>query len=95
MFASLKRSFFINCVTKLIISPLFSFRLQLGFERNHHRNVSLLLDNLLKGYDNSVRPGFWGELTYFFWLLLQQVYCIVGRVGKRLQPINGCGAKTA
>ncbi|KAF6199381.1 hypothetical protein GE061_007407 [Apolygus lucorum] len=32
----------------------------LGFERNHHRNVSELLDNLLRGYDNSVRPGFGG-----------------------------------
>ncbi|KAG8326459.1 hypothetical protein J6590_039915, partial [Homalodisca vitripennis] len=29
----------------------------LGSQRNNHRNVSELLDNLLRGYDNSVRPG--------------------------------------
>nr|CAD7414897.1 unnamed protein product [Timema cristinae] len=25
---------------------------------NNHRNISDLLDNLLRGYDNSVRPNF-------------------------------------
>ncbi|XP_054267920.1 gamma-aminobutyric acid receptor alpha-like [Macrosteles quadrilineatus] len=32
----------------------------LGSQRNNHRNVSELLDNLLRGYDNSVRPGLGG-----------------------------------
>ncbi|XP_075213762.1 gamma-aminobutyric acid receptor alpha-like [Lycorma delicatula] len=32
----------------------------LGSDRNHHKNVSELLDNLLRGYDNSIRPGFGG-----------------------------------
>lgn len=41
-------------------------------QNNNHQNISTLLDNLLRGYDNSVRPGFGGTLylnnilnTYF------------------------------
>lgn len=30
-------------------------------QRNNHANISELLDNLLRGYDNSIRPGFGGE----------------------------------
>ena len=29
-------------------------------QSNNHRNISELLDNLLRGYDNSVRPNFGG-----------------------------------
>ena len=29
-------------------------------QSNNHSNISELLDNLLRGYDNSVRPGFGG-----------------------------------
>ncbi|CAG9762963.1 unnamed protein product [Ceutorhynchus assimilis] len=29
-------------------------------QKNNHQNISALLDNLLKGYDNSVRPNFGG-----------------------------------
>ncbi|XP_067644044.1 gamma-aminobutyric acid receptor alpha-like isoform X2 [Eurosta solidaginis] len=29
-------------------------------QRNNHANISLLLDNLLRGYDNSIRPDFGG-----------------------------------
>lgn len=31
-------------------------------QRNNHANISDLLDNLLRGYDNSVRPDFGGLL---------------------------------
>lgn len=30
-------------------------------QRNKHDNISLLLDNLMRGYDNSVRPDFGGR----------------------------------
>lgn len=30
-------------------------------QRNNHANISELLDNLLRGYDNSIRPGFGGK----------------------------------
>lgn len=30
-------------------------------QQNNHRNISTLLDNLLRGYDNSIRPGFGGK----------------------------------
>lgn len=43
-------------------------------QRNNHANISELLDNLLRGYDNSIRPGFGGEFIkpngiYVLWLL--------------------------
>lgn len=31
-------------------------------QSNNHANISELLDNLLRGYDNSIRPDFGGEL---------------------------------
>lgn len=31
-------------------------------QRNNHQNISTLLDNLLRGYDNSIRPDFGGKL---------------------------------
>ena len=31
-------------------------------QQNNHKNISELLDNLLRGYDNSIRPDFGGEL---------------------------------
>ncbi|XP_037080556.1 gamma-aminobutyric acid receptor alpha-like [Pollicipes pollicipes] len=34
-----------------------------SIQQNNHRNVSLLLDNLLSGYDNSLRPNFGGPPT--------------------------------
>lgn len=30
-------------------------------QKNNHQNISNLLDNLLRGYDNSVRPDFGGK----------------------------------
>ncbi|XP_046394287.1 gamma-aminobutyric acid receptor alpha-like [Ischnura elegans] len=36
-------------------------QLQQQQQRNNHRNISDLLDNLLRGYDNSVRPNFGGS----------------------------------
>lgn len=33
-------------------------------QSNNHANISELLDNLLRGYDNSIRPGFGGEYIY-------------------------------
>lgn len=32
-------------------------------QRNIHANISELLDNLLRGYDNSVRPDFGGNAS--------------------------------
>ncbi|XP_050504106.1 gamma-aminobutyric acid receptor alpha-like [Diabrotica virgifera virgifera] len=32
-------------------------------QQNNHKNISLLLDNLLRGYDNSIRPDFGGPPT--------------------------------
>ncbi|KAK9731195.1 hypothetical protein QE152_g13845 [Popillia japonica] len=29
-------------------------------QKNNHQNISTLLDNLLRGYDNSIRPDFGG-----------------------------------
>lgn len=34
-------------------------------QNNNHANISELLDNLLRGYDNSVRPGFGGKYIYY------------------------------
>lgn len=34
-------------------------------QKNNHQNISTLLDNLLRGYDNSVRPDFGGEHETF------------------------------
>lgn len=34
-------------------------------QRNNHANISELLDNLLRGYDNSVRPDFGGKSGQF------------------------------
>ncbi|XP_035708501.1 gamma-aminobutyric acid receptor alpha-like isoform X2 [Folsomia candida] len=34
-----------------------------GYKNNNHKNVSELLDNLLRGYDNSIRPDFGGPPT--------------------------------
>lgn len=33
-------------------------------QRNNHANISELLDNLLRGYDNSIRPGFGGKFSH-------------------------------
>lgn len=30
-------------------------------QKNNHQNISTLLDNLLRGYDNSIRPDFGGK----------------------------------
>lgn len=37
-------------------------------QRNNHANISELLDNLLRGYDNSIRPGFGGEYHRVFFI---------------------------
>lgn len=33
-------------------------------QQNNHRNISILLDNLLRGYDNSIRPDFGGSFMH-------------------------------
>lgn len=40
-------------------------------QRNNHQNISNLLDNLLRGYDNSVRPDFGGK--FHLYLCLQKM----------------------
>nr|CAI5860492.1 unnamed protein product [Callosobruchus analis] len=34
-------------------------------QKNNHQNISILLDSLLSGYDNSIRPDF-GEVWDLF-----------------------------
>lgn len=41
-----------------------------GYRTNNHRNVSELLDNLLRGYDNSIRPDFGGEFIALTYMIL-------------------------
>ena len=41
------------------------FICSLSFKMQTANNVSRLLDSLLKDYDNSLRPDFWGGLTGF------------------------------
>lgn len=48
-----------------IICELNAARTKLT-QRNNHENISELLDNLLRGYDNSVRPDFGGKHKYQF-----------------------------
>lgn len=36
-------------------------------QRNNHANISELLDNLLRGYDNSIRPGFGGKSIKYYY----------------------------
>lgn len=40
-------------------------------QRNNHGNISELLDNLLRGYDNSIRPDFGGK-SFFFVLAIHR-----------------------
>lgn len=47
-----------------------------GRQSNSHKNISDLLDNLLRGYDNSIRPDFGGESKMDFNLFLFS-YCLV------------------
>lgn len=46
-------------------------------QRNNHANISELLDNLLRGYDNSIRPGFGGKwaLSYSCNSANKNCYC--------------------
>lgn len=41
-------------------------------QRNNHQNISTLLDNLLRGYDNSVRPDFGGKCSRMISLLVHK-----------------------
>jgi hypothetical protein len=49
----------------LVILILFLLEIQSSTngakQFNSHNNISELLDNLLRGYDNSVRPNFGGK----------------------------------
>lgn len=38
-------------------------------QTNNHKNISSLLNNLLQGYDNSIRPDFGGKIFLNFWIL--------------------------
>lgn len=46
-------------VPLLLLRVINGYSMQLT-QRNNHENISELLDNLLRGYDNSVRPDFGG-----------------------------------
>ncbi|XP_018331768.1 gamma-aminobutyric acid receptor alpha-like [Agrilus planipennis] len=55
------------CILGMCFTILFRASLQITLvrkinqvQRNNHQNISTLLDNLLRGYDNSIRPGFGG-----------------------------------
>lgn len=47
-------------------------------QRNIHANISELLDNLLRGYDNSVRPDFGGNCTLTRGLSVPEINSIPG-----------------
>lgn len=49
-------------VPLLLLRVINTYSMQLT-QRNNHENISELLDNLLRGYDNSVRPDFGGINT--------------------------------
>lgn len=48
-------------VPLLLLRVINAYSIQLT-QRNNHENISELLDNLLRGYDNSVRPDFGGKI---------------------------------
>ncbi|CAG9854553.1 unnamed protein product [Phyllotreta striolata] len=61
MFASFLMVFFVNfewCASISLRKTTNSLP-----QKNNHQNISTLLDNLLRGYDNSVRPDFGGPPT--------------------------------
>lgn len=41
-------------------------------QKNNHQNISTLLDNLLRGYDNSIRPDFGGNYLGRFLIKLAE-----------------------
>lgn len=45
-------------------------------QRNNHQNISSLLDNLLRGYDNSIRPDFGGN-RFYFKVILREIILII------------------
>ncbi|XP_045479603.1 gamma-aminobutyric acid receptor alpha-like isoform X2 [Harmonia axyridis] len=44
-----------------IVLPISLKHTPLEAQKNNHRNISIILDNLLRGYDNSIRPDFGGS----------------------------------
>ncbi|KAK9875604.1 hypothetical protein WA026_009404 [Henosepilachna vigintioctopunctata] len=44
-----------------LVLPISLKQTQPEAQKNNHRNISIILDNLLRGYDNSVRPDFGGS----------------------------------
>lgn len=53
-------------VPLLLLRVINAYSIQLT-QRNNHENISELLDNLLRGYDNSVRPDFGGNSKPIFY----------------------------
>lgn len=49
-----------------IVTPISLTRTPHQPQRNNHENISTLLDNLLRGYDNSIRPDFGGVYRIFY-----------------------------
>lgn len=52
-------------------------------QSNNHANISELLDNLLRGYDNSIRPGFGGEYIVrsrlpYAGKMMYGIRCVIG-----------------
>ncbi|XP_044748312.1 gamma-aminobutyric acid receptor alpha-like [Coccinella septempunctata] len=43
-----------------IVLPISLKQTPMEAQKNNHRNISIILDNLLRGYDNSIRPDFGG-----------------------------------
>uniref|UniRef100_A0A1B0C824 Putative secreted protein n=1 Tax=Lutzomyia longipalpis TaxID=7200 RepID=A0A1B0C824_LUTLO len=57
-------------VLLLLTTATMGQKIQLT-QRNNHANISDLLDNLLRGYDNSVRPDF-GDICQEIRQILQK-----------------------
>lgn len=53
-------------------------------QRNNHANISELLDNLLRGYDNSIRPDFGGKFLIPFFNLYVIISFSIDRHNKHL-----------
>lgn len=47
-------------------------------QRNNHQNISILLDSLLRGYDNSIRPNFGGKYVIYAGFHLSFFYLFAG-----------------
>lgn len=57
----MRKNLIYKCTIRAVAEPKSSINSRhQRTQSNNHSNISELLDNLLRGYDNSVRPGFGG-----------------------------------